>query len=58
MNLQKKIRRKLVETKEQKDRLLIERELIKSRIVMIFEGEKNIKDFHSLSESKKIKLHP
>lgn len=55
MDLQKKIRKKLVETKEQKDRLLIERELIKSRIVMIFEGEKNIKDFNSLSESKKIR---
>lgn len=56
MNLQKKIRRKIVETKEQKNKLLIERELIKSRLVMIFEGEKNIENFNLLPENKKIKL--
>lgn len=55
MNLQKKIKKKLIETKEQKERLLIERELVKSRIVVIFEGEQNIKNFKSLPENKKIK---
>jgi hypothetical protein len=49
MNLEKKIRKKLIETKEQKEKLLIENELIKSRIIMIFENEKNIKNFSLLS---------
>lgn len=55
MNLEKKIRKKLIETKEQKEKLLIENELIKSRIIMIFENEKNIKNFSLLSEDKKLK---
>jgi len=55
MSLQKKVRKKLVETKEQKDRLLIEREIVRNRIVMIFESENNIKNFHLLPEDKKIK---
>jgi len=55
MNLNKKIRQKLIETKEKQSKLLIERELIKSRIVMIFENENNIKNFELLSEEKKLK---
>jgi hypothetical protein len=53
--MKKQIRKILIETKEKKDRILIEREIIKSRIVMIFESEENIKKFNSLSENKKIK---
>jgi hypothetical protein len=55
MNLNKRIRKKIVETKNQKDRLLIEQEILKSRIIMIFGNESNLKNFQSLPESKKIK---
>lgn len=56
MNLKKNIKKRLLETKSQKDRLLIETELIKSRILMIFEKQENVKNFNRLSETKKLKL--
>lgn len=54
--LQKDLKKVLKETKEKKDRLLIEQSLVKNRIVNIFGSEENIKNIHKLSEKKKIKL--
>ena len=56
MKLDKKIKKKLLETKEQKDRLIIEQEIVRSRFMMIFEGEENIKNWENLSEEKKFKI--
>ena len=50
--LDKNIKKAILETKEKKEKLLIEENLVKSRIMMIFESEKNIKNFHSLSKKK------
>lgn len=55
MKLKNKIRKTLIETKERQDNFLIEQEIIKSRIIMIFEGDRNIKNFNLLSEEKKVK---
>jgi len=54
--MKKEIRKALVEAKELKERRLIEESLIKSRIMMIVESEDNIKNFDSLSETKKRKI--
>lgn len=54
--MNKDLRKKLVETKERKEKLLIEQKIVKNRILMIFESEDNIKNFHLLPESKKEKL--
>ena len=54
--MKKEIRKALIEAKEQKERRLIEESLIKSRIMMIVESEDNIKNFDSLSETKKRKI--
>lgn len=54
--LQKDIRKKLKETKEKKDVLLIEQKIVESRIMMIFESQDNIDNFSSLSETKKKKI--
>jgi len=56
MKLDKKIKKKLLETKEQKDKLIIEQEIVRSRFMMIFESEDNIKNWDSLSEEKKFKI--
>ena len=56
MKLDKKIKKKLLETKEQKDKLIIEQEIVRSRFMMIFESEDNIKNWDSLSEEKNLKL--
>ena len=42
MKLDKKIKKKLLETKEQKDKLIIEQEIVRSRFMMIFESEDNM----------------
>ena len=39
--LEKKIKKSLIETKEKKEKLLIEEKLIKDRFSMIFEGVKS-----------------
>jgi hypothetical protein len=52
MKLDKKIRKKLLETKEQKDKLIIEQEIVRSRFMMIFESEDNIKNWKNLSEEQ------
>jgi len=56
MKLDKKIKKKLLETKEQKDKLIIEQEIVRSRFMMIFESEDNIKNWDSLSKEKKFKI--
>lgn len=54
--LKKDIKNAILETKEKKEKLLIEQKIVKNRIMMIFESEENIKNFHLLPESKKQKL--
>lgn len=56
MKLNKQIRKKILETKEQKEKFLIEQNLIKKRLEMIIGDIKTIEDFNGLSETKKIKL--
>lgn len=50
------LKKVLRETKEKKEKLLIEETLVKSRILMIVESEDNIKNVHQLSKSKKRKI--
>ena len=54
--LKNKIKRSIIETKERKEKLLIEQRLVESRIMMIVESESNAKNFHSLSEDKQQKI--
>jgi hypothetical protein len=54
--LQTKIKASLLEAKNKKETILIEQNLIRSRIMMIVESEDNIKNFHSLPKSKKTKI--
>ena len=54
--LKNKIKRSIIETKERKEKLLIEQRLVESRIMMIVESESNAKNFHSLSEEKQQKI--
>lgn len=54
--LKTNIKKKLLETKEQKDRLIIEQEIVRSRIMMIFESQENIENWENLSEEKKFKI--
>lgn len=54
--LEKQIKKSLIETKEKKERKLIQETLIKNRISIITEGITNIDDFNSLSENKKLKM--
>ena len=56
MKLDKKIKKKLLETKEQKDRLIIEQEIVRSRIMMIIESEDNLKNWNNLSDEKRFKI--
>jgi hypothetical protein len=54
--LEKEIKKSILETKERKEKLLIEQKLVESRIMMIFESKDNIKRFKKLSESKQQKM--
>lgn len=56
MNINREVRKKIIETKTQKDRLLIEQKLVESRIMMIVGDVNNIKNFKKLSEEKQLKL--
>ena len=47
--LEKKVRKSLIETKERKEKLLIEETLIKNRLSIILEGVNSDKEFKSLS---------
>ena len=48
--LEIKIKKAILETKEKKEKLLIEQSLVKKRILMIFESEDNITNFGSLTK--------
>ena len=54
--LDKKIKKVLIETKEKKEKRLIEEKIIKDRVSMILEGIKTEEEFKKLSESKRLKL--
>ena len=54
--LDKTIKKAILETKEKKEKLIIEERLVRSRIMMIIESEDNIKNFNSLSEKKQEKI--
>jgi hypothetical protein len=55
-NLVNKIKRSIIETKERKEKLLIEQKLVESRIMMIVESESNAKNFDKLSKGKQQKM--
>lgn len=52
----KLIKKTLKETKEKKERLLVEQSLVKDRIIAIFESENNLKNFKNLPLEKQQKL--
>jgi hypothetical protein len=54
--LEKKIKKSLIETKEKKERKLIQETLIKNRLSIIVENVKTVDDFNKLSKDKKFKL--
>jgi hypothetical protein len=54
--LEIKVKKAILETKEKKEKLLIEQNLVKKRIIMVFESENNIKKFSSLSKVKREKI--
>lgn len=54
--LKKEIRKSILETKERKEKLLIEQKLVESRIMMIIESKDNIKNFSSLPIAKRKKI--
>lgn len=56
MSLNKVIKKNLVETKIQKESLLIERELVKARLMMILESEDKINNFDFLSEEEQVRI--
>jgi hypothetical protein len=57
MKLNKQIRKTILETKEQKEKFLIEQSLVKKRLEMIAGDIKTIDDYNKLSESKQLKLN-
>lgn len=54
--IKKDIRKALLETKEKKETLLIERTIIKNRILMVVEDVNNIKNFNKLPYKKRNRL--
>jgi hypothetical protein len=54
--LDKKIRKVILETKDNKERLLIEEKLVKTRISTIIESQEIIDNFEFLPEGKKMKI--
>jgi hypothetical protein len=54
--LEKKIKKSLIETKEKKERLLIEEKIVKGRVLILFEGINSDEDFNKLSEKQKFNL--
>ena len=54
--LERKIRKSIIEAKEQKEKRLIEESLIKNRLSVLVEHIQSEDDFNNLSESKKIQL--
>jgi hypothetical protein len=54
--LEKQIKRAILEAKDNKEKSLIEENLVRSRILMIVESESNIKNFHKLPKKKQEKI--
>jgi hypothetical protein len=54
--LDKKIKKAILETKDRKERLLIEESLVKTRIFTIVESQEIINNFEFLPEGKKMKI--
>jgi hypothetical protein len=54
--IEKKIKKVIKETKEQKEKILIEENLVKSRIFAIVESKEVIDNFEFLPEGKKMKI--
>ena len=54
--LNKRVKQVILETKEKKEKLLIEKKIVKSRMLIIFESEENIKNFNRLPKEKKEKI--
>jgi hypothetical protein len=54
--LDKKIKKVILETKDNKERLLIEENLVKTRVFTIMESQEIIENFQFLPESKKMKI--
>jgi hypothetical protein len=54
--LEKQVRKAILEAKDNKERLLIEENLVKSRILMIVESKTNIKNFNKLPKKKQEKI--
>jgi hypothetical protein len=54
--LKKDIKKVILETKERKEKLLIEQKIVENRFMMIFESKENVQNFHLLSEGKKQKI--
>jgi hypothetical protein len=57
MKLNKQIRKTILETKEQKEKFLIEQSLVKKRLEMITGDVKTVDDYNKLSETKQLKLN-
>ena len=54
--LKKEVRKTLMETKELKEKQLIEHQIVESRLLSIFGGLETKKDYDTLPTSKKVKL--
>jgi hypothetical protein len=56
MSLNKVIKKNLIETKSEKETLLIERKLVKARFMMVLESEEKINNFHKLSDEEQTRI--
>lgn len=54
--LKKEVRKILIETKEKSEKQLIENQIVKDRISVIFEGIESKKDYEKLTTQNKVKL--
>jgi hypothetical protein len=54
--LEKTIRKSLIESKEKKEKLLIEQKIVESRILSLFEGVNSEKEFKKLPKNKQLKM--
>jgi hypothetical protein len=54
--MKKEIRKIILETKEKKENLLIEQNIIKNRMMMIFENQENINNFRRLPKYKRVSI--
>ena len=53
--LEKTIRKSLIESKEKKEKLLIEQKIVESRILSLFDGINSEKKFKKLPKDKQLK---